>query len=79
MPVGGQRDRFLWAVHQDQDRQGFEQTGLVGDVPAHGRDVESKWFLRSLTTQTIQWFHNSVICSDWSDKEVWEKTESGTM
>ena len=34
-----------------------EQPGLVEDVPAHGRGIGTRWFLRSLPTQTILWFY----------------------
>jgi len=32
---------------------GFEQPGVVESVPAHGRDGDTRWSLRSLPTQTI--------------------------
>lgn len=39
---------------------GFEQLALVGGVPAHGRGVGVIWSLRSLPTQTILGFYDSV-------------------
>jgi len=38
---------------QGQVGWGFEQSGLVEGVPAHGREVGTRRFLRSLPTQTI--------------------------
>ena len=38
-----------------------EHPGLVEDVPAHGRGFGTRWFLRSLPTQTILWFYPSLL------------------
>jgi len=38
-----------------------EQPGLVEDVPARGRGVGPRWSLRSLPTQTILWFCDSMF------------------
>ena len=50
---------------QGQVRWGPGQPGLVPDVvtgnPAHGREVGTRWSLRSLLTQAILWFCDSVI------------------
>jgi len=42
---------------------GFEQPGLVEDVPAHGREVGTRWSLRSLPTQTILLFDVYSKCT----------------
>ena len=47
---------------QGQVGRSSEQTGLVEDVPAHGRRVGTRWSLRSLPTQTILWwFYDSLM------------------
>jgi len=38
-----------------------EQPGLVEDVPAHGREVGTRWSLRSPPTQAILRFYDSMI------------------
>jgi len=45
---------------QVQAGWGFEQPGLVEGVPAHSRWVGTRRSLRSLPTQTILWFYDSV-------------------
>jgi len=39
---------------------GFEQPALVEGVPAHGRGLGTGWSIRSLPTQTIPWFCDSI-------------------
>ena len=46
---------------QDQAEWSSEQPGLVEDVPAHGREVGTRWSLRSLPTLTILWFYDSMF------------------
>jgi len=45
---------------QGQVGWGFEQPGLVEGVPAHGRGIGTRWSLRSVPTQTIFWFYDSM-------------------
>lgn len=50
----------LWRSHpwrgQGQIEQGPGQSGLVGGVPAHGKEVGTRLSLRSLRSQTSLWF-----------------------
>lgn len=41
-----------------QAGQGFQQSSLVGSIPAHGRGVGTRWSLRVLPTQTILYLSN---------------------
>jgi len=45
---------------QGQVRWGFEQPGLVEVVPAHARGLRTRWSTRSLPTQTMLWFSDSM-------------------
>lgn len=42
---------------QDQVGWGLEQTEIVEDVTVHDNEVGMRWYLRSLSTQTILRFH----------------------
>lgn len=39
--------------------QTFEQPGLLEGDPGHGKRAGTRWYLWSLTTQTILWFYDS--------------------
>ena len=43
---------------------GSGQPGLVVGDPEHSRSVETRWSLRSFSTQAILWFHDSMILSN---------------
>jgi len=51
---------FRQLVHSDQVGWGIEQPGLVEGVPAHGRGVGTRRSVRSLPTQTILLFCDSM-------------------
>jgi len=38
-----------------------EHSGLVEDVPVHGRGVGTRWSSRSLPIQPILWFYDSIL------------------
>lgn len=53
-------------IDQGQVRCSFEQPGLVGRVPAHGRRFGTRRSLRILPSQTIQivWFYGPITIID---------------
>ena len=57
-------DTPLPVVVQGQVGWSSEQPGLVGDVPAHGRGVGTRWSLRFLPTLTILWFCDFMILNE---------------
>lgn len=60
---------MLWILHpavfQSQTGRDFEQCGIVENVPAHDREVESRWYSKSLPTQPyfmILWLLKKNCC-----------------
>ena len=66
--------RRCWALSfqqtQGQAGCGSGQPGLVVGDPAYGRGVESRWSLRSFSTQAILWFYDSWCPSKLKNHET---------
>lgn len=69
----------LWVSHHlTCSKPGWmRQPALMGGVSGHGREVRTRWFLRSLPTQSILWFygHTQGCATNWffSEKDMWAK------